>query len=413
MEDHGSGLAFPLYQRQMAKNQKDIVKALLSLFALLCFLVCGSALASTPASGLNAAQVRLDLIHRMQDDGFLSNKLASEAKLKYVDPKELTAPAGFKPAAASNPEEDSPWERYLSLASALKVGAVLFFLVAFWGVISNIIAGVWHLLVKVPVVVYQIPFLALSVAMTVFPALFWASQAFYIVLFGSVANLIVLGWIFVIYDKLALRLLRFMRLGMSVGTALAFWAMIYFGTLALLHQSQIFGFAAAVCLSGVLSFGMYYSSGTLWLRYEHKAEASVVFGHLLVLLAYVATRTLLPQMHAVSYFSTGLEYYCTVALCVGLLVSSSPMQPRGKPVGMYAVVFILVAIASLVGYYLLGQQVIGSMVACFFLLFCLEWLGYWGFKGGLIVGCAVLGTSIYGLSLLMEHYGQLIVLVAA
>jgi hypothetical protein len=269
------------------------------------------------------------------------------------------------------------------------------------------------LLVKVPVLVYQIPFLALAVAMTGFPGLFWASQAFYVVLFGSVANLIVLGWIFAVYDKLALKLLDFMRLGMSVGTALAFWGMIYFGALALLHQSQIFGFAAAVCLSGVFSFGMYYGSGTLWLHYEHKAEASVVFGHLLVLLAYVAARTLLPQLHAVSYFSVGLEYYCTVALCVGLLVSSSPLQPRGKPVGMYAGVFILVAIAALCGYYLLGQQVIGSMVACFFLLFCLEWLGYWGFKGGLIVGCAVLGTSIYGLSLLMEHYGPLIVLVAA
>ena len=386
------------------------VKTLVSLFALLMALVCGTALAAPQGGGVNEAQVKLNLIHQMQDDGYLSEKLAREAVQKYVDPKQLSAPVTIKPAGAVTASSESLWMRYVSWVNAVKVVGILFILVAFWGVIRNIIKGIWHLLVTVPVVVYQLPLLAVSVTLTVRPDLIWASQALYLAIFGSVANILLLGWVAVTNEKLALFVLRLFRLGLPPASVGAFWGMVYFGALALLYHSPIFGFAAAVCLSGVFSFGMYYSRGTLWLDFKDNAEAAVVLGHLVVLLAYVVARAKFPQLQALTYFSAGLEYYCTIAMCVGLLVGSAPMVRKHETVGLYVVLFIAIAVAASLGYFILDLRVIGSIVMCFFILFCLEWLGYWGFQGGLIAGCAVLGVSLFGLSVLLEHYGKLIVL---
>jgi hypothetical protein len=360
---------------------------------------------------ISIAQAKLDFIRQLEKDGYLSTKMADEVKQKYVNPEELAMPGPVSRAqaeAAAKPKE-SIWDRYVSWSNFLKVVAVVLLLIAFGGTISNIIAGLWHILIAVPPIAYQLPLLGATVTGTLAPQLLWASQGHYIALFCSFANIILLGWVLLTHDRLAQALARLFNFGIPIASVVSFWAMLYFGALALHYQSSLFGFFAAVALSGVLSFGLYYSRGTLFLHFHEKGTAAVVFGHLLLLATYVVLNvkgTLPPEAE---YFRVGVEYYCTVALCVGLLVGSAPFTRKDSVPG-YVLLFCLVFAAATAGYFFLDMKVIASIVTCFFILFVLEWLSYLGYKAGVIFGSAVLGASLYATSLVLEKYGHYVVL---
>jgi len=382
------------------------MRAAITLFTLVLSIFFLQPTYAATAQPFNEAQVKLNLIHQLESDGYLSSKLATDAKNRYVDPAQLAAPGMV---SAAKPSE-SLWDRYWSWTNLLKVAGVIFLLIAFYGTIVNIAKGVWHLLVMVPTIVYQLPLLALTVFATVCPQMLWPSQALYIAFFGAIANLVVAGWIVVIYPKVADFLEHLFKLGIPVGSVLSFWGMLYFGGLAFLYQSQLFGFLAAVCVSGILTFGMYYSRGVLTLSFDESATGAVVFGHLVVLGAYIVVRQTLPHLTGLAYFTAGLEYYCAIALMTGLLVGSAPFGSKRKATGLYVLFMVAVVVAATAGYFLLDLKVIGSIAGCFFVLFVIEWLAYLGFQGGVIVGSAVVGVALYALSLAAQHFGQYIVL---
>lgn len=383
------------------------MKKIYGIVAMLLMLCCSAAFAASSGTGLNEAQIRHNLIQQLEQDGFLSHKLSQEAQLKYVDAAQLKAKVSVD--AAKPVQEESLLSRYLTLANGIKVVGLLGLLVAFGGTIRNLIQGVWFLLVLVPVEVYQLPMLGLSLFGTLKPAELWASQAFYVALFCSFANIILVGWVLLTHDKLAKWLANLFKLGIPVFSVISFWGMLYFGALAWLYHSQIFGFFAAVCLSGIFTFGLYYGWGVLVLHFDRDAQAAVVFGHLVVLAAYVFCKINYPALQGLSYFSVGLEYYCTIAMCVGLLVGSAPWS-RSKTTGLYVLMFLVVFAATFAGYFLLNLLVIGSIVACFAVLFALEWLAYLSFQGGVIIGCAISGAGLYGLAMMLEKYSHYLVL---
>ena len=381
----------------------------MSFLMLVFALLAPTAFAAEPTK--TETQVKLELIKSLEKDGYLSSKLASEAKLKYIDASKVSAPVTTSSAKAEEEGTLTMLSRYLSLTNILSVGGVGFLLLAFGGAIRNIIAGVWHLLVKVPVEIYQIPLLTGSLYATIMAASISQSQAFYIALFASIANLILLGWILATHLKLVALLSKLFNLGIPVSSIISFWLMVYFGVLAIHYQSQLFGFFAAVALSGVFTFGLYYSWGTLFLHFEKSALPAVVFGHLLVLVGYAILHAMNQLPEQAQYFAGGVEYYCSVALGVGLLVGASPWNRDNS--GLYVVTFLATIVAALVGYTMFDLTVIGSFIMCFALLFVLEWLMYLGYKSGVVIGSAIVGASLYGASMLMEQYSHLIVLTLA
>lgn len=187
----------------------------------------------------------------------------------------------------------------------------------------------------------------------------------------------------------------------------SFWGMVYFGALTLAYQSQIFGFFAAICLSGILSFGMYYRPGVLTLFFNDKATGAVIWGHLVVLAAYSITKVmgLLPAQAGL--FAIGLEYYCTIALGVGFLVGASPFTRRS---GGFLITFLVVFVAAMIGYYLYDLKVVGSIICVFAVLLFLEWIGYLSYKTGFLVGTFVCGIVLFVASLLMESFASFLVL---
>jgi hypothetical protein len=375
---------------------------------LLLALVAPQAFAAEPAK--TEAQVKLELLHTLEKDGYLSQKLATEAKMKYIDATQLAAPVKASSTKATL-SEPGLWERYGTWANFLKVVAIGFILIAAGGTIKNIIKGMWHLLVQVPVEVYQIPMLAASIYATIAPQAIWASEALYVALAASFINIMLAGWFFATHERLTLSLLKMFNLGIPVGSVLNFWGMLYFGALALHYQSQVFGFFSTVCLSGVLTFGLYYTWGTLFLHFKENALPAVVFGHLAVLVGYGILHATNHLPAGAEYFAGGQQYYCAVALGVGLLVGASPWNSKSR--AMYVMLFAVVLLAASAGYTMYDLTGMGSVLFCFGILFVLEWVMYVGFQGGLIAGCAVGGATLYGVAMLMQHFGKYIVLSMA
>ncbi len=381
------------------------MKLFASLLALLFGLWLNPALAQDDKT---VGQVKLELLDNLQADGYLSEKLAQEAREKYVTPVELQTMAA---PGATQSAEPSLWDRYVSWASFFKVVAVVLFVVAFGHLLLRMATAAFVFIVAVPKIVYQVAFLGATGTGVLAPQVLWASQAFYVALFSAFALPLVVAWVVESHPKLEAVLKKMFSLGVPASSVVSALAMLYFGALALQYQSEIFGFAAAVALSGIVSFGMYYRPGVLVLDFKEKALPAVVWGHLAVLGAYAAlvvNQALPPEA---KYFSAGLDYYCTIAMGVGFLVGASPFARRGHEVAGYLALFVAVLFGAIYGYFFYDDlKVIGSILCVFAVLLALEWMGYLSYKAGFIVGTFVLGASLYAVSLALESYGHLIIL---
>lgn len=380
----------------------DITLVFRAMFLSLMLMLSQVGFAKEVVS-VTKADIKVELIQELKKDGYLSDKMATEVSGKYITEEDK------KPIAEVIIKESKSitWEKWLSWTNFFKVLGIILCLIAFSGFLKKIILGLWDLIVAVPQYVYQTGFLGLFGTGVLRPDLIWESQSFYVALFSSFALLMVLAWVIEAYPKVLEFVKKLFNLGIPFESILSFYGMLYFGALAWFYQSSIFGFFAAVCLSGVFSFTMKYMPGVLFLDFKEKMLNAVVFGHLAVLAIYVYFFMTMPEI--TKYYDVGIQYYCTIAMSVGLLVGASPFYKRGTAMG-YALMFVVLFFLANYGYFFMDLKVIGSIVSCFFVLLVLEWLGYIGFKGGLIVGCATLGASLYALSLLLEKYGSMIIL---
>ncbi|NCQ51917.1 hypothetical protein GW796_08495 [archaeon] len=387
---------------------KIFVVWLLSFFCMLPVFAADTSL-------LTPADIKTGLISSMEKDGYLSQKMAGEVAQKYITEIDkntlLTKVDSSKPKTKEQIKEleksSVSWSQYFSWINFMKVVGVIFLLLAFGGVIKKIIYGLWKFIVAIPVIIYQGTFISCGLLGIIYPTLIWESQSFYIALFSSFANIMVLGWIITSHPKLQLLIKRIFNWGIPIGCVISFGGMLYFGILAMVYQSSIFGFFAAVCISGVFSFGLSYRPGVLTLYFKEEMLSSVVFGHIFVLIGYVFAFQMVPEY--TSYFNDGIQYYCTIAICVALLTGSSPFYRSDSAIG-YTLIFIFLACLATLGYFFYDFKVIASIIFIFFTLFVLEWVSYVGYKGSVILGSALLGGSLFGLSMLFEKYGSMIIL---
>jgi hypothetical protein len=383
------------------------------MFVSVLLMLSGFAMANTTPDK-TIADIKINLISSMEKDGYLSKKMAGEVSQKYITEadkrtvsKPITAQAAQVEQAQAAAKSKSGWKEWFSLINFIYVVAIIAFLVAFSGIIKNIISGLWIFIAAVPVIVYQVVFLSIGLFGIFRPDLISVSQQFYIALFCAFANLMTIGWIITTYKKLEEFIRKLFNLGIPVSCIASFYGMLYFGALAYFYNSSIFGFFAAVALSGVFSFGLYYMPGVLFLNFKESMMPAVVFGHLAVLAIYTYVFKNHPEL--TMNFDSGIQYYCTIAMCVGLLVAASPFYKRESALG-YAVVFIALFIASAYGYYMYDMKVVSSIIFAFFILFVLEWIGYIGYKSGMIIGAIIIGLGLYTTARLLEKYGSMIIL---
>lgn len=358
------------------------------------------------------ADIKIELISSMEKDGYLSQKMAGEVAQKYITEADKTTLSKTITTNAAQVEQAKvkssiSWTDYLSWINFFKVIGIIFLLIAFSSFIKQIISGLWVFIAAVPVIVYQAVFLAVGMVGIFRPDLISVSQQFYVALFSAFANLIVIGWIITTHKKFAEFIAKLFNLGIPPSCVASFYGMLYFGALAYFYQSSIFGFFAAVCLSGVFSFGLYYMPGILYLNFKESMLPAVVFGHLVVLAVYTFIFKNHPEL--TMFFDAGIQYYCTIALGVGLLVGASPFYKKESAIG-YAALFVILFFTASYGYHFYNMQVVASIIFVFFVLFILEWIGYIGYKTGAIIGAAIIGGSLYATAMLFEKYGSMLIL---
>jgi hypothetical protein len=105
-------------------------------------------------------------------------------------------------------------------------------------------------------------------------------------------------------------------------------------------------------------------------------------------------------------FSPGIEYYCTIALGVALLVGCSPFY-KDEKLGPFLVMGIMIFILANIGF-AMGFKSIGSIIDVFMILVFLEWVLYMSWKGGFIIGSLITGLVLYGGALVLESNGRTI-----
>jgi hypothetical protein len=361
------------------------------------------------------ADAKSDLLQKMQADGYLTEATLQEAKQKYIlsDDKNYVITDNrsnsidTSKTQTNQAEEESGWTQYFSLINFIKVLAVILLLVAFSGIIKKLIRGCWALIAMVPVWVYQSVFLAATVCASLFPTIIWQSQFFYIALFGIFGNLLVIVWILAIWNKLLDWLIKVLSFGLPLVSVVSLLLMVYFGAFAIVYQSSFLGFFAAVALSGVFTFSLYYMPGILFLHFKENALPAMVFGHLLALTIFIVLLQLGIATEYLAYFNAGIQYYCTLALGVALLVGSSPFY-RSASI-FYFLIFIAVCVAATFLYFFAGLTGMAIILYILFVLVFLEWIAYLGFKTGVITGLLLIGGLLFAIALILERYASVII----
>jgi hypothetical protein len=349
-------------------------------------------LASMPS--LAASAQMESAIGTLSEDGFLSPENAQLARAYYNDER----------------EEKESWTHFLSMVNLLKVLGVGFLLWAFRGVIEKLIRAGWRFIRLIPTIYYQMVLLAFTIFLTVAPAYLvipangyifnsLAGARFYIALFGSLASLLVMVWVFAVYEQFLHFILRrfppLLRVAL-IGLDLT----LYFALLAFLYQSQIFGFLAVAALVAASGFFVSYSS--LGLSLGVKGE-DYLLGVVAANLALVAGNFFAPAA-GLMLFKVGLNYLPPIALGCSLLIASSPFLRDYKLHIPALFLMIIVGIGSVLAVNYLAAGPSPVILVSFFSFFVLEWLGYGAFKTHWIVGSAVVGVLLWALALLMESY---------
>lgn len=391
---------------------------------------------SCAAAAVSAATACPHLLEALQKNGYLS---AADA---------LAASKEFAPLLAEHVVRSSKWDitGYLSLANFFKVVAIGLLLCAFWQTIVRIAGGLWHLIEKLPLEVWQGLFVSVSMAGLLCAPLL-APHTLYIALFCAFSNLIIATWIVFSHDHIVKWLEKLDKKlevhgRVSLQCIASFMLAMYFGVLAFAFASEIFGFFTAVCVSAMTSFGMMYCPGLLVLYFQRSALNQVVFGNLLVVAAHITLELTGIFPMQVQLFKKGVNFYCTVAAGVGFLVGASPYRfiwgdlseltnsktsrkkKADKPDDTgrnmekarsqrrtlqlyhpmwYLLWFILTLSVAMVVYFVGGVKSVGSILCVFAVLLALEWIGMYAFQTGTIIGLAVVGAVLYGGVWMLEH----------
>jgi len=402
------------------------MRRLACLFGLWISLALAPAWAQQDA-GATAEQLRQDLarqtfVGELERDGFIDAARAEAIRRHYFEgagsqpapyADEAPRPAAVQGAGPADEQTDelaaaepSFWERYFTWSHFIKLIAVALLLLAFARTLGRLIAGAWKLFAAVPQICYQLILLAPTLLGLLQPAAISVRHTYYIALACSFILPMVLYWMMKAYPAVTHKLFGFVaRLPTQrFVQLLCLLGLLYTGGLAVLHQSAILGFLAAACLSGLLSFTLYYGQGTLLLMLGRNDLGAAIVGHLLVLGSYVGLQLgghLPAQAH---YFAAGLEYYGSLALGTALLLATSPWSDERRMRLVCTPLFILLFVLASVGFFMLDVSVISVILMGFFCLFALEWIAYLGYQRGAIVGSALLGAALYGLAMLLDHY---------
>ena len=383
---------------------KHILMMISFFFIILTSILSAETNSTTPQFN-NEGQIILTTISKLENKGYITSKNATEAKKEFVfDNKELIQK--IKNSNTTQAPSDISWTEYISFINIIKLLSLLGFLFVFRGIIMNFI----DLFTKVPVAIYQLTLLVFSVTLTFFSNDLWASQSFYLSNFGVIANIMVLAWIVYYYEDFFQKIFKLFSLNLPANVVVGFYLMLYFGFFAISLESTLLGLLSVVSFSAMFSFIMGSTGTCTYIGYEKEDYMNIsmiVNGIILFAYSFIVVNNI--SVPYIEYFSVGIEYVCSLAFIVVLLINGS-FYNQGKDGFLLAVLLMFVSFGlSIAGIYLFDMSVIPVIINTGFFIFILGWIGYLGIHINALFTIFVMSCLLYGVALLVEARPELFV----
>ena len=379
------------------------IKMYLMTILLLVFSSLSLASESTTVEkGQTFAGIKTELIENLKTDGLITDTNAVIALKKYVSDQNERKDILVK--------EDTGWRSHVTLSNGMKLVGVLLLVFAFAGMISKIIRACWIVIAAIPIIVYQIAALAFTVTATVAPAIIWESQSFFVVLFGSILNLVIIAWILDSYPKLFEMVKNLFKLGIPAECVGLFYLSIYLGALMVYQMSVIFATATLFSLIGLVLAIVIRILEKKKIEANDKWLSYLAYGILSFWLAvYVVLKMANIFPAYLDLFKAGVQYFVIFAMAFICQAYTTPFAGYKKVEVPAIIGTALLGVFGIVAYTVLGMQVAGTLIFCSCVILLLQWVVYYAYKVGVIFGSAVIGALLYGGALLVEKYGSLLV----
>lgn len=330
--------------------------------------------------------IKKEFLQTLQKDGYITQENAQKA----IDQYSLK---DVQPSAVS---------KYLNISNGVKAIGFLMLVWAFWGVIQQLIHGLRHLIMMVPVSVYQSISLIIGFSMIYKSADFWASQAQWIALFGVIANALTTAWILSIHRQFALNVARILSLGFIHPSMLVFLAAsAYFGFYAVQLQSEILGFITVVSFCCLMSFTISVFPGVVALDLSEKFVSITILTNTVLLAAIAYCKLQGIEITHLTLFEKGVFYYMPIGTGLAMLVGLSPWY-RGTDKILCVILSAVTITAAIVMFGVPATSTSAVILLIFAVLAVLEWIAYFSFSAHLMVGLAVTGAFLFGLAVWLE-----------
>ena len=354
------------------------------------------------------AQIILETINKLEKNGYITNKNSLEAKKEMVfNDKSMKLikndPQNKIKETSSNEITSS---EFFSLINIIKIIAVIFFLIAFRGIVMKFL----YLFTKIPEYVYQSLLLSLSIYLTFSPEIISVSESFYISNFAVFSNLILLFWIVIAYEKFFLKILSFISFNIPLQLIGSFYLTLYFSVFTIYLESQFLGIISLISFVSMLGFSMETSGLTTYIGYEDEDYLEIsmfINGIILLSYSYITINNI--NIPYLNLFSTGIEYVSSIAFIIALLISSSFVF-KDKP-KFFLSLFLMVMsfLLSITSSILFNLEVIPAIINTGFFIFALGWLGFLTSKINGIVMSLSIGLSLYISALIIEKHPELFI----
>lgn len=345
--------------------------------------------------------VKENLIDSLSQSGYLDKDKTAEIKNKFVTKEDKTRQVV---ANTTSPDNEKTWHKYITWINLFKILGVLLILVAMGKFIKKVVKKLLFVFISIPLIVYQIAILALSLTFTFLPSAihFWLSETVYIVLLGALSNIAIISWIIAKNKYLSALFNKLMgKDDVLIGMKISFISLLYFGYFTITLPSYIFGFLS------VASFSIFMITTVLWIISKLKQDSikendftlSVVFCHLLALIGYTAFSP------TYNYFTPAVQYLFSL-IVLGVLIPNTLPEIQSKMKGFYFVVFTAIMLISVYSYTHFDTKLISTLVFTGYYILVFTWLAYHTFKANMILGLMSVGLFLYGSALLLEKYGS-------
>ena len=337
-----------------------------------------------------------EVVYQLEKDGFISEKDTNNAINKLNNNKD------FKESIYEILHKESTnWTQYITFMNILKLAGIILLLIAARGILFKIIKSIMFVIIAVPLIFYQIGALSLGILLTYNSEFFWSEESFYVSLFGSTLNLIVIGWIMHTYQGVLDYIISLLnKIKISEEIFLLSFLTGYYYHLTLLESSNFYG---AVTIGLFIGLSVYCITRFIKDLTEKSLLYVFHFFSLALFSLFIFLDMTKTEHFLLNNLMFGLEYISCIVVVISLLILSSPFFDKYNSL-LPTIIIIALSMIGFVFGMNLGYTEVSGLINTLLLITILQWVFYLVKDYNYIVVCFVAGLLLFGSGKLIESY---------